>query len=75
MRVRAQLVQVTAEKLELSAKLGAVVTESNKMLKKLAFIHGARDRIESLVQSTVSQSVKALYSFVNQVGIQLVDTV
>lgn len=47
--VRAQLVQVTMERLELSTKLGDVADEFDKRLEELVVVHGARDRAERLV--------------------------
>lgn len=63
---------MTAEKLELSARLGAVAVKSDKRFKELAVVRSACDRVEGLVPLTVARSVKALNAFVNQVGTQLV---
>lgn len=71
--VKAQLVQVTADKLELSTKLDPVMAESDKGLKEWADVHCARDRIDGLVGSIVGLSVQAREAFVNQTGTQLVD--
>lgn len=72
-RAKAQSVQVTTERLELSRKLGAEAAESDKRLKELAVVRDACNSVEGVVWSIVGQSVEALAVFVNQVGTQLVD--
>lgn len=73
MRVKAQLVQVTAKKLVLSTKLGAAVAEFEMSSEKLVVVRGTRDLLMRLGKSIVGQSVRALDVFVNQAGTQLVD--
>lgn len=67
-RFKAESVQATAEKLELSTKPGAVTAESDMRLEELAGARFACDRVERLVRSVVDQSARALHAFVNQVA-------
>lgn len=72
-KVKAQLVQVTAETLKLSMKWDAVLAETDKKHEELAGVHSARDCVEDLERYIVNQSVGTVDAFVNQVGVQLVD--
>lgn len=73
MAVRAQLIQMTAEKFELFTRLYAATEESDKNFEELAGRRGARDYVEGLGRSIVNQSVAAIYAFVKHVGFPLVD--
>lgn len=55
-RVKAQLAQVTSEKLEWSMKLGAASAESDKVLNELSVMCSARDRVEGSGRSSVGKS-------------------
>lgn len=72
-RFKAPFVYLSAEKLDLSTKLGAVGAESDNRLKELAVVRGGYDPIEGSMRSIVGQSVEAINAFVNHVGTQLVD--
>lgn len=52
-KVKAKLVEMTAERLESSTKLGAVAAECNKRLEEFAVARNARDRVKGLVRSIV----------------------
>lgn len=64
---------MTAKRLKLSTKLGALAAKSDKRLEDLSVVRSACDYIERLVQSIVVQSVKAVDIFINRNGVQLVD--
>lgn len=70
---KTQLIQMNAEKLELSPKLDARATEADKKLEELAGVRGARERVDSLMRFIVDQSVAALDVFIDQVDDQLWD--
>lgn len=67
--VKAQLIQMAAEKPELSMNLNAMASNSDRRLEKLPGLRGARDRVKGLLRCIVDQSIRALDVIANQVGV------
>lgn len=72
-RLKEQLVQLTAEEVQLSTKVGAVGTERYKSFKLLADVCGARDLAERLGRFVAIQPVENLVAFVYPFGTLLED--
>lgn len=48
-KVRAELIQVTTERLESSTRLDVIAVESEKRLEELAIVRSTRDSVEELI--------------------------
>lgn len=71
--IRAQLVLLTAKKLELFIKLDALAANSNKWLETVTIVRGVHDCVKGLVWYMFGQSVESLDASVNEAGVHQVN--